>query len=195
MPAHRSRSTAALLVAVTLGAGLVPATIAQGPDVSRADVLVREEMERQRIPGLGLAVLKGNDVLVSKGYGLANLEHRVPVTPQTMFESGSMGKMFTAAAVLSLVERGTLDLEASIRTYLPEASAAWEPIRLRHLLTHTSGIPRLHERHVRLPEGLSRSRARQGRVRADARVPRRATPELLEHRLRAARRHRQQGHR
>jgi CubicO group peptidase (beta-lactamase class C family) len=58
-----------------------------------------------------------------------------------MFESGSMGKMFTAAAVLSLVERGTLDLEASIRTYLPEASAAWEPIRLRHLLTHTSGIP------------------------------------------------------
>lgn len=117
------------------------APAAQGADVSQVDAIVRDEMERRRAPGLAVAILKGRDVLLAKGYGVANLEHGVPVTTRTMFESGSMGKMFTSAAVMSLVERGTLDLEAPVRTYLPDAPASWNAIRLRHLLTHTSGIP------------------------------------------------------
>jgi CubicO group peptidase (beta-lactamase class C family)/imidazolonepropionase-like amidohydrolase len=113
----------------------------QGADVSQVDAIAREEMDRQRIPGLAVAVLKGDRVVLAKGYGFANLEHQVPVTPQTMFESGSMGKMFTAAAVMALVERGTLDLEAPVSRYLPDAPPSWSAIRLRHLLSHTSGIP------------------------------------------------------
>lgn len=113
----------------------------QAADVSAIDALVRAEMERQRIPGLAVAILKGDRVLVSKGYGFANLEQQVRVTPKTMFESGSMGKMFTSAAVMSLVEKGVLDLEAPVKTYLPEAPSAWDGIRLKHLLTHTSGVP------------------------------------------------------
>lgn len=112
-----------------------------GADVSTVDAIVAEEMERRHVPGLAVAVLKGRDLLLSRGYGLANLEHRVPVTPETMFESGSMGKMFTAAAILALVERGTLDLEAPVGRYLADAPASWSGIRLWHLLTHTSGIP------------------------------------------------------
>lgn len=114
---------------------------AQAADVSSVDSIVRAEMDGQRIPGLAVAILRGDRVLLSKGYGFANLEHGVPVTAQTMFQSGSVGKMFTSAAVMSLVERGILDLEAPVRTYLPEAPASWDAIRLKHLLTHTAGVP------------------------------------------------------
>ncbi|HET8623290.1 MAG TPA: serine hydrolase domain-containing protein, partial [Gemmatimonadales bacterium] len=76
-----------------------------------------------------------------RGYGFANIEHRVPVKPETIFQSGSLGKQFTAAAVMLLVEDGKLRLDESIRSYLPDAPKAWQPITIRHLLTHTSGIP------------------------------------------------------
>jgi CubicO group peptidase (beta-lactamase class C family)/Tol biopolymer transport system component len=105
------------------------------------DAIARDEMDRQRIPGLAVAVVKGDTVLVSKGYGFANLEHGIGVTPETMFESGSLGKQFTAALVMSLVESGALKLDATVRTYLPSAPPTWQPITLRHLLSHTSGIP------------------------------------------------------
>lgn len=112
-----------------------------GFNAPRVEEAVRREMESARVPGVAVAILKGNDVLMSKGFGLANIEQNLPVTSKTMFESGSMGKQFTAAGVMSLVEAGTLNLDASVRTYLKDAPAAWEPIRLRHLLSHTSGIP------------------------------------------------------
>jgi CubicO group peptidase (beta-lactamase class C family) len=98
-------------------------------------------MSRQKIPGLAVAVVRGDTVLACKGYGLANIELDVPITPATMFQSGSLGKQFTAAAVMALVEEGKLKLDDSIRKYLPDAPKSWEPIALRHLLSHTSGIP------------------------------------------------------
>jgi CubicO group peptidase (beta-lactamase class C family) len=138
------RAAAGLLLAVlcTGHAQAQPSPpVTTGRDVSTVGAIVAEEMERRRVPGLAVAILKGQEVLLSQGYGLANLEHRVPVTPETMFQSGSMGKMFTAAAVLALAEQGTLDLEAPVGRYLTAAPASWSGIRLRHLLTHTSGIP------------------------------------------------------
>lgn len=114
---------------------------AQPEIVSKIDEFVRREMERQRVPGVAVAMIRGGDVVVAKGYGLANLEHQVPADPQTLFQSGSVGKQFTAAAVMLLVEAGKLRLDESVTTYLPEAPAEWKPITIRHLLTHTSGIP------------------------------------------------------
>ena len=105
------------------------------------DRIAQSEMERQHIPGLGVAVMRGDKVLMAKGYGLASIEQRLPMTDETMFESGSMGKMFTSAGVMSLVETGRIALDASLRTYLPDAPATWQPITIRHLLSHTSGIP------------------------------------------------------
>jgi CubicO group peptidase (beta-lactamase class C family) len=101
---------------------------------------VNAEMRRQRIPGLSLAVLRDGQPILIKGYGLANVEHGVPVKSETVFQSGSMGKQFTAAAVLTLVEDGRLSLDDKVSKYLPDAPEGWKEITVRHLLTHTSGL-------------------------------------------------------
>ncbi|WP_158514844.1 serine hydrolase [Gemmatimonas phototrophica] len=105
------------------------------------DAIAREETERQRIPGMAVAIVRGDRVLMAKGYGLANIEQQKPVTSETMFLSGSLGKMFTAAGIMALVEDGRVALDSSVRTYLPAAPASWQGIKIRHLLSHTGGIP------------------------------------------------------
>jgi len=114
------------------------------PDASdpgpRVDAFTREEMARQRIPGLALAVVRHGRVVRTVGYGFANVEHDVPVTPDTVFQSGSVGKQFTAALVLLLADEGRLRLDDPVSQHV-EAPACWNGITLRHLLTHTSGIP------------------------------------------------------
>lgn len=87
-----------------------------------------------------ILIARGGEVLVSRGYGMANLEDEVPNTPQTKFRIGSLTKQFTAVAVLILQERGALSLQDAVCNYLPRCPAAWRPITIRHLLTHTSGI-------------------------------------------------------
>jgi N-acyl-D-aspartate/D-glutamate deacylase/CubicO group peptidase (beta-lactamase class C family) len=77
----------------------------------------------------------------SQGYGLANIEHSVPVTDETIFQSGSLGKQFTATAIMLLVEEGKLTLADSLSMFYPDGPPAWRQITVRHLLTHTSGIP------------------------------------------------------
>ncbi len=122
----------------------MPVPSVRGPvafDERAVEGAVRAELARQRIPGVGVAILRGDQTLLATGYGMANLEQQAPVTATTMFQSGSLGKMFTAAGVMTMVERGELSLDASIRRYLPDAPAAWDAITVRHLLSHTSGIP------------------------------------------------------
>lgn len=101
---------------------------------------VRAEMQRQRVPGVAIAVVKNGAVTMARGYGYANLEHMVPVTDETIFQSGSLGKMFTAAAVMMQVEDGKVSLSDPITKFFPDAPATWRSITVRHLLTHTSGI-------------------------------------------------------
>ncbi len=106
----------------------------------RIDRYLNLEMQKRQIPGLALAVLKNGKVAKMKGYGLANIELNVAVTPSTVFDLASLTKQFTAAAVLLLAEEGKLGVDDSIRQYLPAAPTAWDPITIRHLLTHTSGL-------------------------------------------------------
>src|SRR3974390_1346393 len=110
-------------------------------NIPKIDRFVTAEMSRQKIPGMALAVIKNGEVVVAKGYGFANLEHQVPVTTHSIFQSGSIGKQFTAAAIMILEEQGKLRLEDKIAIYLPRTKARWGSITLRHVLTHTSGIP------------------------------------------------------
>jgi CubicO group peptidase (beta-lactamase class C family) len=105
------------------------------------DRFVRAEMERQRIPGMSVAVLVGDSVMMARGYGYANLELRVPASDSTIYQSGSVGKQFTAALVLMLVDHGRLRLDDPVTRLLPEGRSRWAGITIRHLLTHTSGIP------------------------------------------------------
>jgi CubicO group peptidase (beta-lactamase class C family) len=97
-------------------------------------------MQRQQIPGLALGIADQGR-LTARGYGYANLEHQVPVTPDTIFQSGSVGKMFTATAVMLQVEDGKLSLDDPFVRFFPNAARTWRVITVRHLLTHTSGIP------------------------------------------------------
>ncbi|MGB7295780.1 MAG: serine hydrolase domain-containing protein, partial [Candidatus Aminicenantales bacterium] len=107
---------------------------------SRVDSFVQAEMNRQKIPGLALAVMRDGKILNARGYGLSNVELNVPVTPESIFQSGSVGKQFTATAVMMLVEEGRIGLNDKITRYFPEAPKAWDTITVRHLLTHTSGL-------------------------------------------------------
>lgn len=111
---------------------------ASSPD--RIDEFVRSEMQRQKVPGVAIGIVNGGEIS-ARGYGYANVEHMVPVTDQTVFQSGSLGKMFTAAAVLLLVEDGKLSLADPVTKFFPDAPTAWQTITVGHLLTHTSGIP------------------------------------------------------
>src|SRR3954470_18562482 len=113
--------------------------VAQG-DTTAINRYVESEMARQHIPGLSIVVLTGDRVLLSRGYGLANIELRVPASDSTVYQSGSMGKQFTAALVEMLVDHRQLRLDDSIVRWFPEGKAVWRDITVRRLLTHTSGM-------------------------------------------------------
>lgn len=104
------------------------------------DQVVRAEMAAEKLPGVAIGIVRKGEVLLAKGYGEANVEHHVPVTTETMFQTASIGKQFTAVAVMLQVEDGKLALDDSIRKFFPDAPESWDPITVRHLLTHTSGI-------------------------------------------------------
>ncbi len=92
------------------------------------------------VPGCAVDVRKGSDVLLSRGWGQAELEHGAAITPSTVFEAGSVSKQFTAAAVLLLAERGLLSLDDTLQRWFPELPTYAAPITLRHLMLHTSGL-------------------------------------------------------
>src|ERR1041384_3645698 len=114
--------------------------LAQESFETKVDAYIKGEMQAQQIPGLSLAVIKDGRILLAKGYGLANVEHQVPVKPETIFQSGSMGKQFTATAVMLLVEEGKIGLDEKVGKYLGDLPVSWSDITIRHLLTHTSGL-------------------------------------------------------
>ncbi len=124
--------------------GLATASIAQTPSdnavSARVDEIVRRQMREQNIPGVSLAVMRNGKIIKATGYGLANVELNVPVTPQMVFNPASLAKAFTATAVMMLVEAGKVGLDDKVSKYLPEAPATWNDITIRRLLTHTSGL-------------------------------------------------------
>src|SRR5947209_11244457 len=121
---------------------------APGAATAQVDAFVRAEMARQRVPGVAVAIVRGGAIVEAQGFGYANVEHLVPVDPDTIFQSGSLGKQFTAAAVMLQVERGKLALADPITKFLPDAPPGWRSMTVRHLLTHTSGIPEIGRAHV-----------------------------------------------
>ncbi|HEY8198002.1 MAG TPA: serine hydrolase domain-containing protein [Gemmatimonadales bacterium] len=129
---------AVLACAVSL---LSSSLAAQTPRLDSIGRYIDSEMKRQRIPGLSVAILRGDRILLARGYGFANLELRVPASDSTIYQSGSVGKQFTAAAVGMLAQAGRLKVEDRITRWFPEGKGVWDSITVRHLLTHTSGMP------------------------------------------------------
>ena len=109
-----------------------------------ADHFFASQMPKWHIPGAAFVVIKNGQVLFAKGYGYTNLEKRIPVFPdRTVFRVGSVSKVFTATAVMQLVERGKLDLHADVNSYLKPfklKNPYHQPVTLAEILTHTAGF-------------------------------------------------------
>jgi CubicO group peptidase (beta-lactamase class C family) len=129
------------LVAIALALFLLPRLSAQSDAAQEAaGNYVREEMQRQHLPGLALLVSQGGKIVRAEGFGLANVELQVPVKPETVFQSGSVGKQFTATAVMMLVEEGKVGLDDPLTNFFPDAPATWKEVTVRELLSHTGGF-------------------------------------------------------
>ncbi len=128
-----------MLLRVTVAVLLAGACLAQNID-SRMDQIVRSYVSGRQFMG-SVLVARGDQVLLSKGYGSADLEWNIPDTPSTKFRLGSVTKQFTAASILLLEERGKLKVEDPVKKYVPDAPAAWDKMTVFHVLTHTAGIP------------------------------------------------------
>jgi CubicO group peptidase (beta-lactamase class C family) len=118
------------------------ALFALAATTARADALddAVKGFAKPDAPGCAIGVAEKGKAPVFRAWGLAELEHKVPITPETVFEAGSVSKQFTAAAVLLLVQDGKLELADDIRKYLPEMPSYGAPITVDHLLNHTSGL-------------------------------------------------------
>ncbi|HEX6161058.1 MAG TPA: serine hydrolase domain-containing protein [Thermoanaerobaculia bacterium] len=127
---------ALLLLLTTLST--TPSLQAQTP-AERVDALFAE-WNRNDAPGYSVAVIRDGKTVLARGYGMADLERDVKITPRSVFDIGSTSKQFTAAAILLLEQEGKLSIDDEARKYIPELRAYAKPITIRHLLTHTSGI-------------------------------------------------------
>jgi CubicO group peptidase (beta-lactamase class C family) len=126
-----------------LGATLQPAATQQAPNMQAIDAYLESKLRQYRIPGLALAIVKGDRVVHLKGFGMADPQKR-SVTPDTPFILGSVSKSFTALAIMQLVGAGKVNLDTSVQKYLPWFSItdqkAASQITVRHLLNQISGI-------------------------------------------------------
>jgi CubicO group peptidase (beta-lactamase class C family) len=137
MKIYRRISQGAIALSILIGsAGLAAAA----DKTDAVDEYIQAEMTKEHIPGLALLVSRAGQVMRAQGYGLANVELRVPVTPATIFQSGSVGKQFTATAIMMLVEEGKVGLEDPLTKYFLDAPAAWKQVTIRELLSHTGGF-------------------------------------------------------
>jgi len=98
------------------------------------------EWDRPNTPGCVLGIIKGGELVYARGYGMANLDYDIPITPDSVFTIASMSKQFTALSILLLAQRGNLALDDDIRKYVPEIPDYGHTICIRHLIHHTSGI-------------------------------------------------------
>jgi CubicO group peptidase (beta-lactamase class C family) len=125
------------LVLLALAASLA---LAQPPDVkSRVDGIFARYSSRTS-PGCAVGVSVKGDTVLSAAYGMADLEHDVALTPETVFEPGSVTKQFTAAAVFLLAQQGKLSIDDPVRKHIAELPDYGAPLTIRHLINHTSGL-------------------------------------------------------
>lgn len=132
----------ALAWAMTAAITIPSAALAASP-AEDTDRYLQAELAVQGIPGLSLAVLRHGIPVYVRSYGVATLEHAVPVVPRTRFQIGSIGKQFTAVAIMMLADAHRIDLDVPVATYLPEVPQSWHDVTIRRMLSHQAGIPQL----------------------------------------------------
>jgi len=146
----RKRRTMTLSTLLFFAFALQSTAVAQSPRDGRstrgsvahaADSIANAIIKRGSVAALSIAVVRGRDTLVMKGYGMADIENDVPATARTVYRIGSVTKQFTSVAIMQLVEQGKLSLDDDVTKYVPNAPTHGRRVLVRHLLNHTSGIP------------------------------------------------------
>jgi D-alanyl-D-alanine carboxypeptidase len=152
MPMNKRPTILALIILVSVPALALAGAAVPAPDKALAEKIdaVMSEVYKPGQPGAAVIVRKNGQTLFRKGYGLADLELKVPVEPDMVFRLGSITKQFTAVAVLMLAQEGKLGLQDEITKFLPDYPVQGRTITVEHLLTHTSGI----QSYTDMPEWL-----------------------------------------
>ncbi|HJQ30982.1 MAG TPA: serine hydrolase domain-containing protein [Pyrinomonadaceae bacterium] len=142
-----------LLSAAARASAQTPAPALPAEKVRQIEALINAEMARQKIPGMSVAVVVGGQLLWSSGYGLSDVENNVPAKASTVYRLASVSKPITATAVMQLVERGRIDLDAPVQRYCPAFPVKQWPVTTRQVLGHLSGI-----RHYKSDEEFNSTR-------------------------------------
>ncbi len=108
----------------------------------QVDSIIKQQIQEQHIIGISVGVIAVGEILIAKGYGKENVEHDIPATAKTVYKLASVSKQMVAAAIMQLVEKGALSLNDSLPVFFKDAPSSWNAITIRHLLNHTSGLPR-----------------------------------------------------
>ncbi len=146
-----------LVVALLSGSHALAQKTNRGEWIASIDAIAQQALKDGPIAGLSVAVAKGSDIILAKGYGYADLENDVPASAQTVYRIGSITKQFTAVAIMQLVEQGKLSLNDELTKFLPDYPTQGHRITAHQLLNHTSGIrsytdlgPKLFQEQFRL---------------------------------------------
>lgn len=141
-PSFKIRLVWLALVVLTLHSVTPAGCPNQGEKDPRSEKVdkVFAQWDKPDSPGCELAVIKDGQIVYKRGYGMANLEHNIPMSPASIMDTGSVSKQITAMAIALLAEQGKISLDDDVRTYLPEIPQYEAPITIRHLIHHTSGI-------------------------------------------------------
>lgn len=137
------KSRLILLIAFVVFSSGITSTLGQSARDSYASEKVDKlfaRWDKPNSPGCALAIIKDGQIIYKNGYGSADLERNVPITPSTVFDIGSVAKQFTAMSVALLAKQGKLSLDDDIRKYIPEVPSYGATITIRHLIYHTSGL-------------------------------------------------------
>src|ERR1035438_3209018 len=126
-----------ILISALLAASLL--AHAQTPTNAPVDHIF-EKWDKPASPGCALSVMKDGHIIYKRGYGMADLDHDVPITPSSVFHVASVSKQFTAASIVMLAQEGKLSLDDDVRKYIPELPDFHTKITIRHLIHHTSGL-------------------------------------------------------
>src|SRR5918999_244982 len=124
--------------AVLLSAMPLPAQLLDS--IARRVNSVFVALDKRTSPGCALGIYNAGQIVYTRGYGSANLEHDIPITPRTVFDLGSTSKQFTAMSLMLLQRDGKLSLDDEVRQWIPELPAYQKPVTIRHLIHHTSGL-------------------------------------------------------
>ncbi|MBD3857414.1 MAG: beta-lactamase family protein, partial [Acidobacteria bacterium] len=129
-----------ILCAVLVGCGGEEPSI-RDPEITAKVAALFEDWSVGESPGAAVMVIEDGEVLFEGGFGLADIESETPITSQSAFRLASVSKQFTSMAIMILAERGQLDIDDKLTQYIPELARFGDDISIRHLLTHTGGLP------------------------------------------------------